>query len=113
MKTIISFLFASLLVLGCASKPTWNNMSEESISAWKASSVNAAVANKLTKHGITPEQYKLWKDLAIENVDTIIAWSGNKFTAESAKSWIDSGFSLNEAIANRAKGLSPVEPDLQ
>lgn len=109
MKKFIAVLIVALFMSACASKATWDNMSEETISAWKAEGVDAALANKFTEHSITPEKYGDWKALKITNAETIIAWNESKFSADAAKNWMSGGFTLDEAVENRAKGLSPVK----
>jgi hypothetical protein len=108
MKSVF-VLFTLILISACVSKPTWDNMSEEVISEWKLHAVGAELANEFTESGITPKAYSEWKAVEITDPETIISWDESKFTAVSAKSWISSGFSLDEAVENRAKGLSPVK----
>jgi len=109
MKNFIAVLIVALFMSACASKATWDNISEESIAAWKAEGVDAALANQYTEHSITPEKYGEWKALKITDAETIIAWNGSKFSADAAKNWMSGGFTLDEAVDNRAKGLSPVK----
>jgi hypothetical protein len=109
MKNFIAVLILALFMSACASKVTWDNMSEETIAAWKAEGVDAVLANKFTEHSITPEKYGEWKVLKITDHETIIAWNESKFSADAAKNWMAGGFTLDEAVENRAKGLSPVK----
>ncbi|MDD7985819.1 hypothetical protein PQO01_12745 [Lentisphaera marina] len=111
MKKIISVLLIALFMSACASKATWDNMSEETIAAWKAQGVEAALANEYTDNAITPEKYGEWKALKITDSETIIAWNESKFSADAAKNWMSGGFTLDEAVENRAKGLSPVKKE--
>ena len=96
MKKIISVLLIALFMSACASKATWDNMSEETIAAWKAEGVDAALANEFTANSITPASYGEWKDVKITDSETIIAWSGSKFNAEEAKEGMSGGFTLDE-----------------
>ena len=44
MKSVF-VLFTLILISACVSKPTWDNMSEENISAWKSLGLGAEAAN--------------------------------------------------------------------
>lgn len=109
MKKFIVPLLTALLLSACSS--TWDNMSEDTIGAWKAAGVDVEMANQLTENNITPEQYTQWKDVKITDPEVIIEWSKEMFSAEDAKAWMDSGFDLDDAVDNRADGLSPVPED--
>ena len=109
MKKAIMVLLAVLFFTACASKPTWDNMSEETIAAWKSHDVGAELANEFIENEISPKLYGEWKSVELTDPDIIIPWNESKFSAASAKSWISGGFSLDEAVENRAKGLSPVK----
>ncbi|WDE98014.1 hypothetical protein PQO03_19510 [Lentisphaera profundi] len=111
MKKVIAILFITLFISACASKATWDNMSEEKIAAWKTQGVDAELASELTENAITPEKYGAWKAVKITDPETIIAWNGSKFSAEASKNWMSGGFTLDEAVDNRAKGLSPVKKE--
>jgi len=109
MKKVVMILIFSMIMFACSSKPTWDNMSEEAISAWKSFGVGAELANKFSDNQISPELYGEWKAVDLTDPEIVISWNESKFSAISAKSWITGGFSLDEAVENRAKGLSPVK----
>lgn len=108
MRKLILTACTSALLFACASTPTWEGMSEETIAAWKANGLDAGQAQFYTEEGISAQVYGEWKAVNITDSDVILEWTEEKFTASKAKAWIDGGFDLDDAIENRAKGLTPV-----
>ena len=108
MKKIIVALFVALFMSACSS-PTWDNMSEDTIAAWKAQGVDVETANYLTDKNVTPAAYGEYKAAGISDAELVVDWSAAKFKGADAKAWMDGGFELDDAVENRAKGLSPVK----
>jgi len=48
-----------------------------------------------------------WQDAGFK-LDDAKAWSKQNFTPVEAKSWRVGGFDLEDAMKNRAKGLTPI-----
>ncbi|OUS32723.1 hypothetical protein A9Q98_00970 [Thalassotalea sp. 42_200_T64] len=128
-------LFFMVLLSACASAPSWEGMSESEISNWKDIGVTVDQVDTYVEAGMKPEQVKVWFEQGFNNANEIIPWASNKFTPEDAagwkasglsvegafqwasnkfsyseaKMWRDENFELDDAIDNRAKGLSPVK----
>ena len=105
---IATLIFTLLLIVGCSS-PTWENMAESEIADWKEQGVSIEVANTLVENKITAAAYADWKAEGIDKPEAVIAWSKKKFAPVEAASWINSKFSLSDAVEYRAKGLQPVK----
>lgn len=124
-----------MVVIGCASAPTWEGMSESQISAWRDIGVEAEWAQKFTKAGLDSADVAAWRAAGISagedildwaeegfsateggewvadgfDLETASEWREEKFSASEAKAWRDADFSLRSAISERKKGLSPVQ----
>ncbi|MCL1046295.1 hypothetical protein L2737_13335 [Shewanella electrodiphila] len=109
MNKLIVILVACLLY-GCASAPTWKGMSERDIAEWKAIGFDAAQAQTWSKKGFNAEQSQLWSKASFD-VESAMDWSKEKFNPEEAATWKQAGFKLDDAIDDRAKGLTPVKMD--
>jgi hypothetical protein len=108
MKLLLVMCMVAFFI-GCASDPTWNNMSEADISSWKEMMVDIDSANYLNENKITPKSYAAWKENGITKADEIIAWTVKKFSASEAAAWAKAGYSMDDAVDYRGKGLQPVK----
>jgi hypothetical protein len=108
-KSIItSFIFSAILIIGgCSSTPTWEGMSQDDITAWKALGLDAAASQDWSAAGLTPTQAGAWIAANID-VKTASKWVGEQFTATEATEWTQGGFDLKQAIKSRSDGLRPV-----
>lgn len=102
-------LLASTFVLtACSSVPTdWRNMSTEEINQWQQIGFNAKSAQSWRSEGFDPESAHSWSQAHFE-LDDALEWHQQKFQALEAQAWIKGGFDLDEAVENRAKGLTPI-----
>ncbi len=131
----IAFICFTLFLVACSSTPSWKGMSESEISSWKNIGVTVEQVAVYTKAKMSPDQVNEWFEQGFTNSKEIIAWASsnfsaedasgwkssgfnmedaidwaeNKFTFAEAKEWRDAKFDLDDAISNRAKGLSPVQ----
>ena len=95
------------ILVACASAPTWEDMSQQEISDWKALAFDAETAQAWKEEGFTPATAAVWSGAGF-NLETAAPWRNESFTAEETTSWIEGGFDLDQAIKNRATGLTPV-----
>lgn len=107
MKKVLSLLM--FLALFSCSTPTWDNMTEADIASWKSMNVNIEKANSLNQAGVSPAEYSKWEESGFTKVEKIIAWKKQKFAPTEAAQWVKGGFSTDQAVENRSKGLQPVK----
>lgn len=103
-------LFAGLLVLfvvGCASAPSWEGMSEREISQWKSIGFDATQAQNWRVRGFDATEANGWVQ-ANFSLDTATIWAKESFNVEEAQVWSEAGFEIEDAVTNRSKGLTPV-----
>lgn len=102
-------LATSLLLLSaCSSVPSdWSGMSTDEISQWQQVGFNAKTAQSWRHEGFDPAAAHSWTQANFE-LDDALEWHQQKFQATEAQAWIKGGFDLDEAIENRAKGLTPI-----
>ncbi|MCM8538551.1 MAG: hypothetical protein NE334_21595 [Lentisphaeraceae bacterium] len=107
MRNLLSLL--TFLALFSCSTPTWDNMTEADISSWKSMNVDIEKANSLNYAGVSPAEYSEWKNHGFTQVDKITNWKKQKFSPTEAAQWVKGGFSVDQAVENRQKGLQPVK----
>ncbi|MCL6414038.1 hypothetical protein MIB92_00110 [Aestuariirhabdus sp. Z084] len=104
----VGVLLCLLVLAGCASKATWEGMNEDDISSWKSAGFSAEAAQMWGEYKFNATEAAAWRDQGFEARDAA-RWAEEKFTAEQAGSWKQGDFDLDDAIDNRAKGLSPIK----
>lgn len=96
------------LLAACSSIPDdWKGMSTDEISQWQQIGFKAEAAQRWKKAGFDPIAADSW-NRADFNLKDAVEWYQEKFDAREAQSWVKGGFDLDDAIENRAKGLSPI-----
>ncbi|WP_426415338.1 hypothetical protein [Aestuariirhabdus sp. LZHN29] len=110
MKKLTGFGLALcvLVLAGCASKATWEGMSEGDIAAWKDAGFSVEAAQMWRDEKFDQTAAEAWRDQGFEPEEAA-KWSKEKFTAEEAGSWKAAEFELRDAIDNRSQGLTPIK----
>ena len=103
-------LFVGLLIsfiIGCASAPNWEGMSEREISQWKSRGFDASQAQNWRVRGFDAAEANGWVQ-ANFSLETATIWAKESFNVEEAQVWSEAGFDIEDAVTNRSKGLTPV-----
>lgn len=133
-KSLHNALVLALALLGGCATPPWDGMSQAEISAWMKEQVGPDAARAYESAGVSASAYKAWLAAGIEpgaildwvkfkfqpadagawkqsgfTAEPARAWSDKAFTPVEAAKWVKAKFSLSDAIAERAKGLKPIE----
>ncbi|RRJ82796.1 hypothetical protein [Aestuariirhabdus litorea] len=101
-------VFCALVLVGCASTPSWEGLSESDIAAWKSAGFTVESADLWRDYNFSAVEAQSWSQQGFDPEEAA-EWSKESFSADEASRWKGAEFDLDTAIEERAKGLAPIE----
>lgn len=102
---IVTAILCVMLLAGCATSK-WAGVPRQQVNAWRAIGVPPHEAKQYMANGFTAMDAQPWIQMGIKDPDIAIAWHRAGFSCRETSAWVNKGFTLQQAIEFRKKGLT-------